>query len=88
MENFFLFPFYVVLKVIYSFITIEKGQVIIQNTIVNNLIMASFKIDDTFTDANKWTCQKCTLLNSISVYPKCILCNQSDSLLMDTSPVI
>jgi hypothetical protein len=50
--------------------------------------MASIKIDNTFSDANKWACQKCTYLNSILVYPKCLLCDQSDCPLINTPPVI
>jgi hypothetical protein len=50
--------------------------------------MASIKIDDLSLDEDKWACQKCTYLNSKSNYPKCILCNQIDSLLINTSSVI
>jgi hypothetical protein len=50
--------------------------------------MANNTVDDTSLDENKWTCQLCTYLNSISVYPKCILCDQLDPPLTNTSSVM
>jgi len=88
MENAYLFFFLRCIKGNIWFDNNRERTGIIQNRIVDNIIMTSLKVDDTFSDANKWTCQKCTYLNSISVYPKCILCDPSDSPLVNTSPVI
>lgn len=61
-------------------ITIQEEK---KDIIFKRIIMASSEVNDT----NRWECRKCTFLNSIAAYPKCMLCDHSDCSLTNTSTV-